>query len=128
MELEFELGVDNNLTHLNTADPDILSVETEQNVTADDITEKVEKRRSGRIKGLASLRGISKIKVRKVIVSPKSVTKMGQTCSSKLKEAQAKNKQLEGRIRLYENGVTDKSIHASQTNFGLLAFANEEND
>ena len=101
----------------------------EQNTdTADDITEKVGKRRSGRIKDLASLRGISKIKVNKVIVSQKSVTKMGQSCSSQLKEAQDRNKQLEGRICLYENGVTDKSIHASQTNFGLLTFANEEND
>ena len=46
-------------THLDTADPGILSVETGQNTdTADDITEKVGKRRSGRIKDLASLRGI----------------------------------------------------------------------
>ena len=52
---------------------------------------------------------------------------MGQSCSSQLKEAQAKNKQLEGRIRLYEKGITDKSIHASQTNFGLLTFASEDN-
>ena len=120
-------------THLDTplADPGILkSVKMEQKATdtADDITEKVGKRRSGRIKDLASLRGISKVKVRKVIVSQKSVTKMGQSCSSQLKEAQAKNKQLEGRIHLYEKGVTDKSIHASQTNFGLLTFASEEND
>ena len=116
-------------THLDTADPGILSVETEQNTdTADDITEKVEKRRSGRIKDLASLRGISKIKVNKVIVSQGPVTNMGQSCSEQLKEAQEKNKILEGRIQLYENGVTDKSIHASQTNFGLLTFANEENE
>ena len=52
---------------------------------------------------------------------------MGQTCSSQLKEAKAKNKQLEGRVRLYEKGITDKSIHASQTNIGLLTFANEDN-
>merc|ERR1711888_164747 len=118
----------NNSTHLDIADPDILSVETEKNVTADDITEKVEKRRSGRIKGLASLRGISKIKVNKVSISQEPITNMGQSCSDQLKEAQEKNKILEGRIRLYENGVTDKSIHASQTNFGLITLANEEND
>ena len=111
----------NIFTNLGTpaADPGILkSVKMEQKATdpAEDITEKVGKRRSGRIKDLASLKGISKIKVRKVIVSPKSVT-MGQTCSSQLKEAQAKNKKLEGRIRLFEKGITDKSIHASQTNF-----------
>ena len=120
----------------NLADPGILSVKMEQKATntadnalaGEDITEKVGKRRSGRIKGLASLRGISKVKVSKVVDTTQSVTKMGQTCSSKLKDAQAKNKQLEGRIRLYEKGVTDKSIHASQTNFGLLTFSNEEND
>ena len=124
----------NIFTNLDTpaADPDILeSVEIEQKATerfdsADDTTEKVGQRRSGRIKAKASLKGISKIKVRKVIVSPKSVT-MGQSCSSQLKEAQAKNKQLEGRIRLYEKGITDKSIHASQTNFGLLTIASEDN-
>merc|ERR1712208_9945 len=49
----------NNLTHLNSADPDILNVETKQNVTADDDAttddaEKVGKRRSRRIKGLSS--------------------------------------------------------------------------
>ena len=76
---------------------------------------------------MASLRGISKIKVNKVIVSQESVTNMGQSCSSQLKEAQERNKQLEGIIRLYENGVTDKSIHASQTNFGLLTIASEDN-
>ena len=32
-----------------------------------------------------------------------------------------------GRIKLYKNGVTDKSIHASQTNIGLLTIANEDN-
>merc|ERR1712055_1155793 len=92
------------------------------------ITEKVEKRRSGSIKDLASLRVISKIKVNKVIVSQGPVTNMGQSCSEQFKEVQEKNKILEGRILLYETGVTDKSIHASQTNFGHLTFANEEND
>ena len=28
---------------------------------------------------------------------------------------------------MYEQGITDKSIHASQTNFGLLTIANEDN-
>merc|ERR1711888_372427 len=74
----------NIFTNLDTpaADPGILkSVKMEQKATdpADDITEKVGKRRSGRIKDLASLRGISKVKVHKVIVSQKSVTKMGQS-------------------------------------------------
>jgi len=63
----------NNLTHLNAADPDILNVETEQNVTADDTAtegaEKVGKRRSRRIKGVTSLGGISKLRIHKVSVS-----------------------------------------------------------
>ena len=61
-----------------------------------------------------------------MVVAPKPIT-MGQSCSSQLKEAQAKNKQLENRVRLYEQGITDKSIHASQTNFGLLTIASEDN-
>ena len=52
---------------------------------------------------------------------------MGQSCSTQLEAEKAKNKQLEGRIRLYEKGITDKSLHASQTNIGLLTIANEDN-
>ena len=118
----------NNLTHLNAADPDILNVETEQNVTIDDTAtetaEKVGKRRSGRIKGRTSLEGISKLRVHKVRISQA----MGQPCSTQLKEAQEKIKVLQARVHLYESGVTDKSIHASQTNIGLINLANKEND
>merc|ERR1711947_68693 len=53
---------------------------------------------------------------------------MGQPCSTQLKETQEKIKILQARVHLYENGVTDKSIHASQTNIGLITLANEEND
>ena len=52
---------------------------------------------------------------------------MGSSCSSQLEELKTKNKKLENRIALYEKGITDKSIHASQTNFGLLTIANEDN-
>ena len=52
---------------------------------------------------------------------------MGQSCSTQLEVEKAKNKQLLGRIKLYENGVTDKSLHASQTNIGLLTITNEDN-
>ena len=38
-----------------------------------------------------------------------------------------KNKQLEGRVKLYEAGINDSSLHASQTNIGLLNVATEEN-
>ena len=66
------------------------------------------------------------MRVRKVGITSKSIT-MGQSCSTKLEEAQDKNKQLENRVRLYEQGITDKSIHASQTNFGLLTIASKDN-
>ena len=66
------------------------------------------------------------MKVRKVGIAPKSIT-MGQSCSTQLEEAKAKHKQLENRVRLYEQGITDKSIHASQTNFGQLTIASEDN-
>merc|ERR1712030_21259 len=75
-----------------------------------------------------SLGGISKLKINKVSVSKEQITDMGQPCSTQLKEAQEKIKILEARIHLYENGVTDKLIHASQTNIGLITLANEEND
>ena len=53
---------------------------------------------------------------------------MGPSCSTQLKEAKAKIEKLQARIHLYENGVTDKSIHASQTNIGLINLANEKNE
>ena len=52
---------------------------------------------------------------------------MGQSCSTQLEAEKAKNKQLLGRIKLYENDITDKSLHASQTNIALLTIANEDN-
>merc|ERR1712082_252894 len=90
--------------------------------------EKVGKCRSRRIKGFTSLRGISKLKIHKVNVSQEQVTNMGQPCSTQLQEAKDKINILQARVHLYENGVTDKSIHASQTNIGLINLANEEND
>merc|ERR1712002_776210 len=71
-----------------------------------------------------SLEGISKLRVNKVRISQA----MGQPCSVQLKEAQEKNKILQARVNLYERGVTDKSIHASQTNIGLFNLAAEENE
>ena len=53
--------------------------------------------------------------------------RMGQSCSTQLSAEKEKNKQLEGRIRLYEKGITDQSLHASQTNIGLVTVANEDN-
>ena len=53
---------------------------------------------------------------------------MGQPCSVQLKEAQEENKILKARVHLYESGVSDQSIHASQTNIGLFNLASEENE
>ena len=47
---------------------------------------------------------------------------------TQLTEAKEKIKILQARVHLYESGVTDKSIHASQTNIGLINLANEENN
>ena len=123
----------NNYTNLDkpTADRDILEdVATEGKAperSESDGREEIVKRRSGRIKARGSLIGVSKARVTKVSIASESLLRMGQSCSSELEAEKAKNKQLEGRIRLYEQGITDKSIHASQTNFGLLTIANEDN-
>ena len=52
---------------------------------------------------------------------------MGGSCSSDLDETRKENKQLKNRIMLYEAGITDSSIHASQTNIGLLNLSSESN-
>ena len=83
-------------------------------------------RRSGRLKGKGAHTGAIRAKVFKVSTSS-HLTRMGATCSTQLEAEKAKNKQLMGRIKLYENGITDKSLHASQTNIGLLTIANEDN-
>ena len=48
---------------------------------------------------------------------------LGGSCSSQLTEEKKKIKALEARIKLYEAGITDSSMHemhSSQTNIGLL--------
>ena len=56
------------------------------------------------------------------------VKEMGGSCSSELEELKKENKLLKNRIMLYENGITDSSIHASQTNIGLLNVSSESNN
>ena len=90
LEPENDPKIKNNFTNLDVtaADPDILeNVEIEQKATgrsdsANDITEEIVQRRSGRIKARNSLKEISKVKVRKVGIAPKSIT-MGQSCSTR---------------------------------------------
>ena len=55
---------------------------------------------------------------------------MGGSCSSELAAEKKKTKQLEARVKLYEAGITDSSLHemhSSQTNIGLLNVATENN-
>ena len=135
LEPENDPQIKNNFTNLDkpAADRDILeNVATEPKATdrsdsGYDSREEIVERRSGRIKARKSLNMVSKVRVTKVSIASESLLRMGQSCSSELEAEKAKNKQLEGRIRLYEQGITDKSIHASQTNFGLLTIANEDN-
>ena len=53
---------------------------------------------------------------------------MGSSCSTQLTECQKKVKNLEARVKLYEAGITDSSMHemhSSQTNIGLLNVGTE---
>ena len=86
------------------------------------------KPRSSPIKARRTDKGVSKLMVSKVNTAPISGSSMGSSCSSQLAELKAKNKKLENRITLYEKGITDRSIHASQNNFGLLTISNEDNN
>ena len=89
-------------------------------------------RRSRRIKRNGAVDRVITLKVNKVsTVLDNSLLdnslEMGSSCSTQLAAEKEKNKQLEGRVKLYEAGITDKSVHASQTNIGLINLANEEN-
>ena len=55
---------------------------------------------------------------------------MGGSCFSELAAEKKKTKQLEEKVKLYEAGITDSSLHemhSSQTNIGLLNVATENN-
>ena len=84
-------------------------------------------RRSGRIKRNRVATGVTRLKVNKVSTVLDNSLEMGGSCSSQLAAEKEKTKQLEGRVKLYEAGITDSSLHASQTNIGLLNVATEEN-
>ena len=53
---------------------------------------------------------------------------MGATCSTKLKKAQEEIKILKEKLSRHENGGSDHSIRASQTNIGLFNLAEENNE
>ena len=53
---------------------------------------------------------------------------MGSSCSTQLAEFEKKVKNLEARVKLYEAGITDASMHemhSSQTNIGLVNVGTE---
>ena len=62
------------------------------------------------------------------ISQTKSGAKMGATCSTKLKKAQEEIKILKEKLSRHENGGSDHSIRASQTNIGLFNLAEENNE
>ena len=138
LEIENDPTIRSNNTNLDTpdipvADSDILKTDATSaqysgpKATDQADSEVVVKRRSSRIKARGIGKGVSKLKVSKVNTASINTSSMGSSCSSQLEELKTKNKRLENRIALYEKGITDKSIHASQTNFGLLTIANEDN-
>ena len=77
-------------------------------------------RRSERTKRDRVVTGVTRIKVNKVSTVLDNSLEMGGICSSQRVAEKKKTKQLEGRVKLYEAGITDSSLHASQTNIGLL--------
>ena len=70
---------------------------------------------------------MKKVSCSTILQEETSVKEMGGSCSSDLDEMKKENKQLKNRIMLYEAGITDSSIHASQTNIGLLNLSSEQN-
>ena len=135
-----EKTANTNLRNLNdtAADRDILEEIVKaapgRSESGRDIEEIVQvvPRRSRRIKRNGAVDRVIPLKVNKVsTVLDNSLLdnslEMGSSCSTQLAAEKEKNKQLEGRVKLYEAGITDKSVHASQTNIGLINLANEEN-
>merc|ERR1711888_558360 len=88
----------------------------------------IEKRRSNRLKGRQLVIKISSSNSQQAHTPKLLVKEMGSSCSSELADLKKENQKLKNRVTLYENGITDASIHASQTNIGLLNVSNESNN
>ena len=52
---------------------------------------------------------------------------MGTSASKDCGEIEKENEHLRTRVKLYEAGISDSSVHGSQTNIGLLNLATESN-
>ena len=57
----------------------------------------------------------------------KETFEMGGSSSKDCGDIAKENENLKNRIKLYEAGITDASLHASQTNIGLLNLSSETN-
>ena len=68
--------------------------------------------------------------VKKVSIHKEEVgetLEMGNSASKDCEEIQKENEHLRTRVKLYEAGITDHSVHGGQTNIGLLNLASESN-
>ena len=74
-----------------------------------------------------TVRKISSLKLQEAHTTQSLGLEMGGSCSSELDDLKKQNQQLKNRVTLYENGITDASLHASQNNIGLLNISNESN-
>ena len=52
---------------------------------------------------------------------------MGNSASKDCDEIERENEHLRTRVKLYEAGISDHSVHGAQTNIGLLNLASESN-
>ena len=52
---------------------------------------------------------------------------MGNSASKDCEEIEKENEHLRTRVKLYEAGISDSSVHGAQTNIGLLNLASESN-
>ena len=52
---------------------------------------------------------------------------MGNSASKDCEEIERENEHLRTRVKLYEAGISDHSVHGAQTNIGLLNLASESN-
>ena len=70
---------------------------------------------------------VKKVSIHKEVEETLDTLDMGNTSSKDCEEIQKENEHLRTRVKLYEAGITDHSVHGSQMNIGLLNLASESN-
>ena len=68
---------------------------------------------------------VKKISIHKEEVG--ETLEMGNSASKDCEEIERENEHLRTRVKLYEAGISDHSVHGAQTNIGLLNLASESN-